>query len=213
MTLFVDFLEKRLLNDLPGINSHIKMAPKVMERAFRSLTPTPDARDSAVMLILINKQNPELLFTLRSSTLKSHKGQISFPGGRIEKGESYLEAALRETEEEIGIMRNEIVVIGAMSSLFVPPSKHLIYPFVGLMDSLPNLCINESEVEECFTIPLEFFKDNNNRKMSKELLDGYEVDLSYWELSRKAKLWGATSMILQELLDIYEEWQCSIDNI
>jgi 8-oxo-dGTP pyrophosphatase MutT (NUDIX family) len=207
MTLFIDYLENRLLNELPGINSHLKMAPKIMERSFRNLNPNENAKRSAVMVLIINNPDPEIIFTLRSSKLRSHSGQISFPGGRVEQGESMLEAALRETKEEIGLDAAEINVLGAMSRLYVPPSNSLIYPFVGLLNDTPEIVICEDEVEECFSVPISHFENKSNYAVKKEILEGYEVDMPYWEVSKKTILWGATSMILNELIDLYKDWK------
>lgn len=207
MTLFVEYLEKRLLEELPGINSHIKMAPKIMERSFRNLNPSTNANQSSVMLLIVNKPDPEIIFTLRSSKLRSHKGQISFPGGKVELGESLLEAALRETKEEIGIGSENIRILGAMSCLFVPPSNNLIYPFIGLIENLTELTINEDEVEECFSIPISHFENKSNLGTKIQILDGYEVSMPFWDVSKKTILWGATSMILTEFIDLLGEWK------
>lgn len=210
MKNFIKYLENRLKHELPGINSHIKMAPKIMERSFRELEPSPNARHSAVMVILTNSDNPEILFTLRSNKLRKHKGQISFPGGMIEKGESAQDAALRETFEEIGIESYKIKIIGRLSPLFVPPSNYLIHPFIGVIDSKPELILSEEEVEECFNIPLSYFADSNSVNTKRDILEGYDVDLPYWDVGKRTNLWGATSMILHELIDIYNEWNLEI---
>lgn len=206
MNNFVNYLEKRLKQNLPGINSHLKMTPKIMERSFRNLEPNPNAKQSAVLILLSGSDNPEILFTLRSSNLRSHKGQISFPGGRIEKDELPQIAALRETMEEVGIEPENVKIIGKLSNLFVPPSNNLIHPFVGILKNKAELNLSELEVEECFWLNFQFFLDKSNLHSKKEILEGYEVDMPYWEVNKKSKLWGATSMILQELLDLHTEW-------
>jgi 8-oxo-dGTP pyrophosphatase MutT (NUDIX family) len=211
MKNFIIYLENRLKHELPGISSHLKMAPKIMERSFRALEPSSNARRSAVLIILTNAENPEILFTLRSSNLRKHRGQISFPGGMIEEGETAQDAALRETFEEIGIERDKIKIIGRLSPLFVPPSNNLIHPFIGIIEKMPDLIISEDEVEECFTIKISYFADPINVFSKKEILEGYEVDMPYWEVEKKSKLWGATSMILHEFIDIYNEWMLESD--
>ncbi len=206
MTLFIEYLEKRLKEELPGRNSHLKMAPKIMERSFRSFEPNENAKKSAVLVPISLGKDPQIMFTLRSHLLRSHKGQISFPGGRIETGESPLEAALRETYEEVGILPENIRIVGALSTLYVPPSNNLIYPFIGLLLDEPKVIINESEVDECFFVKMSHFIDPGTFLQSRQKLEGYEVDMPYWDVMPKAKLWGATSMILRELIDLYEEW-------
>jgi 8-oxo-dGTP pyrophosphatase MutT (NUDIX family) len=207
MTSFIDFLESRLKLPLPGTNSHLKMTPKVMQKSFRNLTPAENAKHSAVLVPLIIFGNDiQIIFTLRSNKLKSHSGQISFPGGRIEKDESTVDAALRETYEEIGLPPENIKVIGSLSTLYVPPSNNLIHTFVGLINELPEYNVNSDEVEECFTVPLKYFLNPENHQIKQHKLEGYEVVLPYWNVGKPTILWGATSMILRELLDLYEEF-------
>jgi len=207
MTSFIDFLESRLKLPLPGTNSHLKMTPKIMQKSFRNLNPTENAKHSAVLIpLLIIENEIQIIFTLRSNKLKSHSGQISFPGGRIEKDESTVDAALRETYEEIGLPPENIKVIGSLSTLYVPPSNNLIHTFVGFLNVLPVYNVNYDEVEECFTIPLKYFLNPENHHIKQHNLEGYEVDLPYWNVGKPTILWGATSMILRELLDLYEEF-------
>jgi 8-oxo-dGTP pyrophosphatase MutT (NUDIX family) len=206
MKLFIEFLEKRLNYELPGINSHIKMAPKILEKSFRNFESKPNAKQSAVLIPLVCKNELNILLTLRSSNLRSHSGQISFPGGRLDPGESGIDAALRETYEEIGIKKEDIKIIGKLSDLYVPPSNNLIFPYIGIIKNEPELVLNECEVEECFYVPITHFIRKENTLISKEKIGDYIVDMPHWVVNPKAKLWGATSMILQELIDLYTEW-------
>ncbi|MBX3042404.1 MAG: CoA pyrophosphatase [Candidatus Kapabacteria bacterium] len=206
MNKFSEYLKVRLKNDLPAKISHIKMTPKIFQRSFRSLDAAENARKSAVMIIMTNNSEPDILFTLRSSNMRSHKGQISFPGGRLDEGESPLDAAKRETHEEIGLNPGLLDVAGSLSPLFVPPSNNLIIPYVGFLDNYPNFKLSIDEVEETFSVNIRHFTDSQNLKITKEILEGYEVDIPFWDVGKKTRLWGATSMILQELIDIYNDW-------
>ena len=150
-----DFLNSRLKSDLPGAKAHIKMAPFGDLERLNNNIARPDAKHSAVLL-LINEQM-ELLFTLRSSKLRKHSGQISFPGGRSEEGETYEETALRETEEEVGIKSSNIELLGRMSGLYVPPSNNIIQPIIGRIPNKIDLVLNPDEVDEAFYVPLESF--------------------------------------------------------
>ncbi|MER3328419.1 MAG: CoA pyrophosphatase, partial [Candidatus Kapaibacterium sp.] len=142
---FFDFLNNRLKSDLPGAKAQIKMAPFGDLERLNNNIPRADAKRSAVLL-LINEQM-ELLFTLRSSKLRKHSGQISFPGGRADEGETYEQTALRETEEEVGISSSNIELVGRMSGLYVPPSNNVIQPVIGRIPSKIELLLNPDEVE------------------------------------------------------------------
>jgi 8-oxo-dGTP pyrophosphatase MutT (NUDIX family) len=190
--------------ELIGINAHSKMAPKLGKNLYRNMIPPPDARKSAVLIPLILESNQlKILFTERSRELKSHSGQISFPGGRVDNSETYLQTALRETNEEIGIPTNEISIIGELTELFVSPSNSLIKPFIGFMKSNAHFKLSLDEVENILKIPFNFFLDDSNIKSDYWDLFGGKVLVPYWEIGAKVPLWGATAMILMELIQTY----------
>ena len=118
--IIIENLQKRFKKNLPGQKSQLKMAPLINNIPYRKLVPDKNYYESAVLLLLCKNQNTfDILFTLRSNRLASHRGQISFPGGRLEQSETPLAAAIRETKEEVGIEANNI--IGQLSNLYVPP--------------------------------------------------------------------------------------------
>ncbi len=203
---YIEFLNKRLQNELPGISSHIKMAMKVDNHLFRKFNPSPNAKNSSVLILLIGNYSLSVLLTLRSSKLRHHNHQISFPGGRNEIGESNIDAAIRETYEETAISIDEGQIIGQLSDLYVPPSNSIITPIIASKDKLEIPKANPDEVEEIFTIDLHNLANDNNVKRTYIDIDGYKVDTPYWDVHPKVPLWGATSMILSELVDLYKEW-------
>jgi len=204
---FHNYLENRIKTDLPGITAHEKMAPIWNGKPFRSFQPTETARKSAVMIIMEEIENDyQIYLTLRSSNLNSHKGQISFPGGRADEGETVIETALRETYEEIGINKNELQIIGELSTLFVPPSNSIISPVVSLVHSKPNISINPDEVEEYFTSQFSYFTNEANIITENWTLNGKDVVVPLWHLHPKTPLWGATAIILSELIELHREY-------
>ena len=191
------------LSGLPGIAAHSLMAPKLEGHFFRNMTAPANARKSAVLIPLIVKSAiPEVLFTIRSKQLKHHSGQISFPGGRIEKGETPLQAALRETDEEIGINVPHSNVIAELSPLYVEPSNNLIFPFLAVLPESISIKKSEDEVEDVLTVPLNYFIDPNNRKNQKRIISDTLVEMPFWDIGADVPLWGATAMILSELIEI-----------
>lgn len=203
---FIDFLKFRLKRELPGLNSQLKMAMKVNQKLFRKFIPTSDAKKSSVLILLTGKENLQLVLTLRSKTLKHHNNQISFPGGRNEKDESSVKAAIRETFEEINISINEQQILGSLTEFFVPPSNSLITPIIAYIEKIDGLKANPDEVEEIFFVDLHKFLDDNIIKNTNINVDGYDVKAPYWDVHPKVPLWGATSMIISELIDLYKEW-------
>lgn len=206
---FIEFLKKRLSAELPGSDAQVKLAPALGNELFRQMKASQGARHSAVLLLLREVSGEiKVVFTLRSAALKNHSGQISFPGGKCDKGETYVETALRETHEEMGIEPGKIEIVGGLTELFVPPSNSLIHPFVGITSFSGEFRINPDEVEEAFEYPLVKFTEENFLRKEEMYFKGTGgVMVPYWEIHPKTKLWGATSMILSEFVEIYKEWK------
>ncbi len=197
-----EYIKKTLSGELPGSTSHKKVLPKnrILEVPSEQ---TGKVKHSSVLLLLFIENN-ELIACLikRPAHMKHHAGQIALPGGRIEKGETALETALRETWEEIGIPENEIEVLGELSVLYVEVSRFLIHPFVGWLKQKPNFKINFNEVEKVILFPLKNFTTE---------FDEVELDTVKGRISvpcvryNDEIIWGATAMILAELKDILEK--------
>lgn len=101
----------------------------------------------------------KVLFTKRSDAVEYHKGQISFPGGSVDREDTSLEeTALRETQEEIGLRREDIEILGRIDDTMTIESKFLVHPFVGLVPYPYNFTISEAEVEKLIKVPLEIFR-------------------------------------------------------
>lgn len=202
-------LQHQLLQPKPGFEAHQKLSPAYDNKRLRKYyTPSEDAKEAAVMLMLYKQQSQwNTVFMQRSSQENDkHSGQISFPGGRLEHSDDNLmDCALRETEEELGINRNKIKVLGALSPLFVFASNHLVQPYVGVMD--PNVTYepNKLEVAEVIDAPIGYFLNEKNLKVKDiAVREGVIKDVPYFDLFGKV-LWGATAMILSEFLHIWNQ--------
>ena len=115
------------------------------------------ANRSAILIPLVQiNEEWHVLFEVRSMTMRSQPGDISFPGGRIDPTDaSPMDAAIRETNEELGVDPAAIHVLGQMS-IFIPTSSFVVYPFVATLDQYPTNFYNKQEVEEIFTIPIKW---------------------------------------------------------
>lgn len=205
---FINFLKDRLKNPLPGYHAHRQMEPLMNNKQFRSFTPKADTRSSAILVLLTeNKDTPEfeILLTLRSNNIR-HSGQISCPGGFIETGEEPIDAALREVYEEVGIPSDNVLIIGKLSDLYVQPSNSLITPVLAYIDNVNNLILNKHEVEEVFFVKLNTLLNDGMCKREIWNLYGYDVEVPFWNIHYSTPLWGATAMILKELLVLYDEF-------
>jgi len=161
----------------------------------------------AAVLIPLFERNGELhvIFTKRTDDVEHHKGQVSFPGGTMEKTDANsFETALREAEEEIGIKKNVVEVIGAHDD-FATPSGFLITPVVAFLSKVPSFSLNTAEVTEVFDVPLSFFLDSRNELVEQRVHDGKIIDIYRYHYGR-FEIWGVTAAILRAFVQDFVLW-------
>jgi 8-oxo-dGTP pyrophosphatase MutT (NUDIX family) len=170
--------------------------------APRPLNPYADARNSAVLVALLDgERGAEVLLTRRSWNLSSHKGEISFPGGRMDPGETPADTALREAWEEVGLEAGLVDVSGELDHLSTFVSNSYIVPVLGRITERPHLRPAAAEVERILFVPLvELARADTHRE---EIWHLPEVDLSiqFFELDDET-VWGATARMLTHLLGL-----------
>ena len=196
---FIFSLMKQLSRTLPGENSHQIMKVKLNNDSNRE--PTLIKYASVLICLFPVNNNWNFFLTKRSTSVDHHKGQISLPGGMIEKGEDPMNAALRETNEEIGIQSKMIQIIGELSPIYIPVSNFKVQPFVGFLNKKPKTDINKQEVSKIFCVSLNDLMNNKNLKSEEKILGNKLVKIPYFSLKTE-KIWGATSLILSEFKDI-----------
>ncbi|MDD4489199.1 MAG: CoA pyrophosphatase [Paludibacter sp.] len=202
----IEKLRLKLKGNLPGIESHIKMAPEHRAEELFKINPNDfNPRLSAVLIILFH-ENEELkiVFIRRSEYVGIHSGQIAFPGGRYEDSDEDLRTtALREVEEEIGIKADAVEILGYLTDLYIPPSNFMVRAYVGYLKEEPVFNIDDREVQEVLVLGYEHFKHPDVIKI-REFKTHNSTRLTkapYFEIDG-AIIWGATAMILTELLDL-----------
>ena len=198
---FITQLKITINNDLPGEESHQKMRviyDQSIELPFSKINSIP-----AAVLILLYLADNEIYFflTKRTDELKHHKGQISLPGGTQEGNEKLIDTALRETQEEIGINKTSISIIGTITPLFVPVTGFMIYPFIGYSLNKLNPKPDPVEVATIFSVNISDLLNKENRTTEQRNIRGYDVQVPYFKLN-DYQVWGATSMILSEFRDL-----------
>jgi 8-oxo-dGTP pyrophosphatase MutT (NUDIX family) len=156
-------------------------------------------RAGVLVPLLEGTGEAELLFTQRTLHVETHKGQISFPGGMVDPGDTDITAtALREMEEEIGVHRSVIEIVGLLDDLSTP-SGFLITPVVGILQSPPRLTLNTREVAEAFHVPLSFFRNPGHARREFRNANGTQHEVWFYEFGGKV-IWGATAHIVRTLL-------------
>lgn len=182
-------------------------SPSELERRLRAafadhdpaLVNLPEARDAAVLVPIYAGPEPTLIFTLRSETLPSHKGQISFPGGSIDTTDaSPTDAALREAHEEIGLDPAAVAVVGRLDDLPTFVSGYVVSPVVGFLRERPALEPNPAEVARILEVPLEDLVDEIRREPGfTEAGRSYPTEAWVWD---GHVIWGVTARLLRMLL-------------
>ncbi|MBU3928467.1 MAG: CoA pyrophosphatase, partial [Bacteroidetes bacterium] len=130
-----------------------------------------------------------------------HSGQIAFPGGKAEKEDASLEnTALRETFEEVGIQPQQVEIIGKLTDLYIPPSNYLVAPFVGILQEEPHITPNY-EVERALIIPLSDLMNQGNCMEKTISVRSIQLQVPCYTLDGEI-IWGASSMMLAELLEV-----------
>jgi 8-oxo-dGTP pyrophosphatase MutT (NUDIX family) len=166
------------------------------------------ARPAAVLIPLYQTDDQwNALFTRRTETVESHRGQVSFPGGQVEPADmSPAEAALRETEEEIGLRPADVEVLGQLSPLLTV-TQFLISPVVGRFPWPYPLRVNEREVASAFGVPLRWLADPANLEVRERtpLAGGPPIPVYYYKPFQGEVIWGATARITLNLLALLRE--------
>lgn len=196
-------LKERLTKHLPGVESHLKMVPADLWEHLQYTSNLPSPKKAAVLITLFpHNDNISTLLIMRAADDKVHGGQIGFPGGRCEPEDPSLEfTALREANEEVGILPGEVSVVGTLSNLYIRASNFLIKPVVAISYQHPDLKLNHSEVQYAIIVCLQDLlhstshRDIHVRKQWIRNVPAYVIN--------DHVIWGATAMMISELLDVF----------
>jgi 8-oxo-dGTP pyrophosphatase MutT (NUDIX family) len=178
--------------------SWVPELPEDMRQRF------PTLRRAAVLVPLVRRPDGlTVLLTQRTEHLSNHAGQVSFPGGRAEEDDSSpIETALRETEEEIGLTRRHVEIVGVLPD-HVTASAYIVTPVVGLVTPPFDLTAESNEVADIFEVPLRFLMDGMNHQiMSFDLPDGAGRRSFYAMPYERFFIWGATAGMLRNLFHL-----------
>ncbi len=206
-TFLMTALFERLKLPLPGLEAQLKRAPAYRAELLRQSKFKDNPRQSAVLILLYPDDSKiNTVFIQRNVYDGVHSGQIAFPGGRMEPDDpDLIYTALREAQEEIGILQAKVNVLGSLTSLYIPPSNFDVLPVVAYSMEVPEFIPQISEVSGYFSISIDqlaSFEACQEREVV--LNNGTRYHVPCFVVNEQI-IWGATSMIINEFLEVWKD--------
>jgi len=193
---------------LPGHDAFLELSGYKRPDLEAALRSDPPPRESAVLaLIYENAEEAHALLMLRPTYAGVHSGQVSFPGGRREPQDADLrETALREFAEETGAATDGIDLLGALTPVYIPPSRSLVTPYIGIAEQAGPFAPDAREVAELIEAPLSLLlrDDILKRREQHIAIMGRSVEIPYYDVMGRV-VWGATAMMLAELRELLRQ--------
>jgi len=201
---FINNIDHIKTAEIGGLASQFRLAPKMQLNYNAEKIAASNPKKAAVLALFYPNKKGETCFLLtqRASYNGTHSAQISFPGGKIEKSDKNLiETALRETFEEVGVLKDKITVVREITDVYIPPSNFLATPFIAYTNKKPNFITNH-EVDHAFDVLLKDLLDDHNIT-SINITTSYakNIDVPCFKLNNYI-VWGATAMILNEIKEL-----------
>ncbi len=202
---------KIALNTFPDLEFFELKLAQILGARRKNDLPTDGMVIAAVLIALFNKDSePHVLLTKRSDHVEHHKGEISFPGGKMDYTDPDLvSCALRETEEEVGVQREDVQILGEMDDFYTVATNYLVVPFVGVIPYPYEFRPSPWEIEEVLSVPLRVFFDPALVAHDTWTVHGKPLRMTFYHWKGHT-IWGATARILENftgLLDTAQEEQ------
>lgn len=196
-------------NDLPGREAQYEMGHGTRKAWLNNYHVPAHARRAATLTLLYPENgNLKIALMKRVTNPKDrHSGQVSFPGGKVEKADRDLaHTALREAEEELGVPQTTVSILGKMTDLYIPVSNFLVHPFIGFTPNKPSFQLQHSEVQQIVEAPLAILLNKANRKTTNLTLPNNVTlkEVPYFDVNGNI-VWGATAMMLSEFTAIVKQ--------
>jgi 8-oxo-dGTP pyrophosphatase MutT (NUDIX family) len=210
MDVVVERLHAAFARPLPGAAAHALMAPRPRREWPEGFNPSTIRHAAGLLLVYPIDGRAHIVLTVRADTLR-HGGQVSMPGGVAEPGETYEQAALREAEEEVGLVSTTVRVLGALTPLDIPASGFRLHPIVGVVEDRPTLTPADGEVARILEVGVSALLDPAHRGKISIVRSDRTVMAPAFRIGN-AEVWGATAMVLAEFLALLGFGQSAVDS-
>lgn len=184
---------------------------RILTTRKKTVLPRGDKIVAAVLVPLFRKDGEvHVLLTKRSDAVEHHKGEVSFPGGKLDDDDvDLLHCALRETYEEVGILPSDVRIVGEMDDFYTVATSYLVVPFVGMIPYPYALTPSAREIDEVIGVPIEIFFDPSRRSTEIWHFNGTPLEIISYKW-RGYNIWGATARILSKFAHLVEHHRVDV---
>ena len=201
----IDRLEAALAASLPGASAHAILSPRPRRDWPAGFNPARIRHAAGLLLLFPVDDRPHIVLTVRADALGRHGGQVSLPGGVIEPGETFEQAALREAHEEIALPLDGVRVLGALTPLDIPISGFRLHPIVAAVAGRPALTPADAEVARILEVSVDELLEPLRLQTANRVREGQAIAVPLFRVGND-EIWGATAIVLAEFLDLLG-WQ------
>jgi 8-oxo-dGTP pyrophosphatase MutT (NUDIX family) len=201
-------LESAFQRELPGLDAQEALAPRPRREWPRGFNPARVRNAAGLLLVFPIDDRAHVVLTVRADTLGRHSGQVALPGGVVEPGETFEQAAIREAHEEVALPAGDIRVLGALTPLDIPVSGFRLHPIVASRPSRASLHPADGEVARILELDLDVLTAADSIRTTQRERDGLALTIPAFHVDQ-VEIWGATAMVLAEFLALLG-WRAEI---
>ena len=210
MNTLKKYLSGKLKEDLPGKLAQLEAIP-YRKKDYGSFNIDNAKKSAVLILFFLKEKEPHIVLIQRPIYKGVHSGQIAFPGGKVEESDKDIfHTALRETNEEVGVLIEDVEVVGRLTDMYIPVSNFLVTPVVGFVDYMPSFIPDEREVAEIIDLKVaDLTKIRELESTKVNFANNKIVNVPCFDFNNKI-VWGATAVMLNELRWVLKNYSKSL---
>src|SRR5262245_61369375 len=200
-TAVITQLESAFQRELPGVDAQAPLAPRPRREWPRGFNPARIRNAAGLLLVFPVDGRAHVVLTVRADTLGRHSGQVALPGGVVEPGETFEQAAIREAHEEVALPPDGLRVLGALTPLEIPVSGFRLHPIVAARSARAPLHPADGEVARILELDVDVLMRPASLRTTERERDGLALTIPAFHID-DVEIWGATAMVLAEFLTL-----------